>query len=502
MDDNSNISDDAIHRRQTRRDTGGFQHFEEAPTRAIVLVPILSEVHAKQRSASAAGASGQIDGGRDAVIHDPEMRVSEAVGLTEAIGLEVVHAGSVPVPKPRAGELFGPGKVSELAGLMRAEDAEIVVIDHPLTPGQQRNLERAWKRKVVDRTGLILEIFGQRARTKEGKLQVELAHLSWQRTRLVRSWTHLERQRGGVGFMGGPGETQIEADRRQIQERILSIKRELVQVGKTRELHRSGRRRVPYPVVALVGYTNAGKSTLFNRLTGAAVVAKDQLFATLDPTMREIRTEQGRRLILSDTVGFISNLPTSLVAAFRATLEEVIEADVILHVRDMSVADTDAQRDSVLAVLGELGIDVDGPNSPVFEVWNKIDLLDETDQLRLRNRAARYAPENNTSPVMISAVSGQGCERLLTEVDAVLGRSEVDVVAEIAPQDGAALAWLHEHGEIVSRETDDAGVTRVEARLPRPKFGPFSRRLQSCSGPTQLVSPGPVPDDANGVDAG
>ena len=384
-----------------------------------------------------------------------------------------------------------------MAGLLRAENAEIVVIDHPLSPAQQRNLERAWKRKVVDRTGLILEIFGRRARTREGKLQVELAHLSWQRTRLVRSWTHLERQRGGFGFMGGPGETQIEADRRQIQDRITAIKKDLAQVSKTRELHRSGRRRVPYPIVALVGYTNAGKSTLFNRLTGAGVVAKDQLFATLDPTMREIRTEQGRRMILSDTVGFISNLPTSLVAAFQATLEEVTEADIILHVRDISVEDSDAQRDSVLAVLGELGINADAPETPIIEVWNKLDLVSDEERQRLENRAERQARDEIIKPLMVSAVTGRGCGALLSAIDTVLSRFEVRFQARLAPQDGALLSWLHEHGEIVERETDEAGVTLVAARLPRMKFEPFRRRLEKGASGTELVSVSHSAESAN-----
>ena len=294
---------------------------------------------------------------RTAPLHSPQDRLQEATGLAEAIDLNVVDSLLVPVASPRPATLFGSGKVDELKALIAGEDIALVIIDHPVSPIQQRNLERAWNAKVLDRTGLILEIFGRRARTKEGRLQVELAHLSYQKSRLVRTWTHLERQRGGYGFLGGPGEAQIELDRRMIDERIIAIRKDLEVVVRTRELHRQGRRRVPYPVVAIVGYTNAGKSTLFNRITGAGVFAKHQLFATLDPTMREVRLKSGRRIILSDTVGFISDLPTMLVAAFRATLEEVIEADLILHVRDISHPETDNQARDVEAVLADLGID-------------------------------------------------------------------------------------------------------------------------------------------------
>ena len=303
------------------------------------------------------GAEQQSGPSRTAPLHSPQDRLQEATGLAEAIDLDVVDSMLVPVANPRPATLFGTGKVEALKALIAAHNIELVIIDHPVSPIQQRNLERAWNAKVLDRTGLILEIFGRRARTKEGRLQVELAHLSYQKSRLVRTWTHLERQRGGYGFLGGPGEAQIELDRRMIDERIIAIRKDLEVVVRTRELHRKGRRRVPYPVVAIVGYTNAGKSTLFNRITGAQVFAKHQLFATLDPTMREVRLKSGRRIILSDTVGFISDLPTMLVAAFRATLEEVIEADLILHVRDISHAETDSQGRDVEAVLTDLGID-------------------------------------------------------------------------------------------------------------------------------------------------
>ena len=303
-------------------------------------------------------AAGETAGPRSVPpLHSPQDRLAEAIGLAHAIDLDVAEGLTVPVPHPRPSTLFGSGKVEEVRLRVEHEAIELVVVDHTVTPIQQRNLEKAWNAKVLDRTGLILEIFGRRAQTREGRLQVELAHLTYQKSRLVRSWTHLERQRGGAGFLGGPGESQLELDRRLIQDRIDGIREDLTQVVKTRDLHRKGRRKVPYPIVAIVGYTNAGKSTLFNRVTGAAVLAKDQVFATLDPTMREVRLPGGRRIILSDTVGFISDLPTMLVAAFRATLEEVIEADLILHVRDIAHAETDAQAADVEGVLRDLGID-------------------------------------------------------------------------------------------------------------------------------------------------
>ncbi|MES1179920.1 MAG: GTPase HflX, partial [Hyphomicrobium sp.] len=310
-----------------------------------------------------------------APLHSAKDRLAEATSLAEAIDLHIIDRELVPVAAPRPATLFGTGKVEALKVRIAADEIALVVIDHPVTPIQQRNLERAWNAKVLDRTGLILEIFGRRARTREGRLQVELAHLSYQKSRLVRTWTHLERQRGGYGFLGGPGEAQIELDRRMIDERITAIRKELDVVVRTRELHRKGRRRVPYPVVAIVGYTNAGKSTLFNRITGAGVFAKQQVFATLDPTMREVRLQSGRRIILSDTVGFISDLPTTLVAAFRATLEEVIEADLILHVRDIAHAESEAQAADVKGVLGDLGIDMTTSDTRILEVWNKVDLL-------------------------------------------------------------------------------------------------------------------------------
>ena len=397
--------------------------------RAIVLHPYLKQ-----------GAGG---------LRSVEACLDEAVGLARAIDLDVAAAQAVPIAKPRPATYFGSGTVDTLATRVSEEQAGVVVFDGPLTPVQQRNLERAWKCKVIDRTGLILEIFGERARTREGSLQVELAHLSYQRSRLVRSWTHLERQRGGFGFLGGPGETQIEADRRLIDERIVRIKRDLEKVVRTRGLHREARRRVPYPIVALVGYTNAGKSTLFNRLARSAVYAEDQLFATLDPTMRSVRLPSGRTFILSDTVGFVSSLPTGLVAAFRATLEEVLEADLILHVRDIAHPDTEAQKADVLGVLGELGLD-EPRLAAMVEVRNKIDRLDPELRIQQTNRAAR---EPNT--VALSAVSGEGCDTLLDLIDRHMNakRRVLDVSVSLA--DGATIAWLYRKGEVLSRRDDD-----------------------------------------------
>jgi GTP-binding protein HflX len=352
--------------------------------------------------------------------------------------------------------LIGQGAVERLKARIEADDIDVMVIDGALSPVQQRNLELAWRCKVIDRTGLILEIFGERARTREGSLQVELAALTYQRSRLVRSWTHLERQRGGFGFLGGPGETQIEADRRQIDERITRIRRELSRVTRTRGLHRRARQKVPYPVVALVGYTNAGKSTLFNRVSGAEVKAVDQLFATLDPTMRAVDLPSGRTIILSDTVGFVSSLPTMLVAAFRATLEEVLEADLILHVRDIAHPDSDAQKSDVLSVLNELGTPENRLESMV-EVRNKIDLLDAEALQNERNRAAR-----DGNAVLLSAISGENCVSLLNDIDHWLSTSQVVVELSIDLADGEPIAWLYSHGDVLSREDDGkAAILRV-----------------------------------------
>nr|WP_244300752.1 GTPase HflX [Roseibium hamelinense] len=395
----------------------------------------------------------------------PEARLGEAVGLSAAINLEIVSSGVVKINAPKPGTLFGEGKVAELAGIVAAEHLDLVVVDHPLSPVQQRNLERRFACKVIDRTGLILEIFGDRARTKEGKLQVDLAHLMWQKSRLVRSWTHLERQRGGAGFMGGPGETQIEADRRQIQERIIALQKQLEQVRRTRELHRKKRKKIPQPVVALVGYTNAGKSTLFNRLTEADVFAKDLLFATLDPTLRRIKLPYGREVILSDTVGFISDLPTHLVAAFRATLEEVLEADLILHVRDISHPDTDAQAEDVKKTLNDLGVS-GSHGAPIIEIWNKIDALDPAYRQKLLEK------KEGEGPVALSAMTGEGVEQLSARIDAFMAQHDDVFTVRLPVTEGALLAQLYQVSEVLDREDGDEVIV-AEVRVSDKQRGPF-----------------------------
>jgi GTP-binding protein HflX len=396
-----------------------------------------------------------------------EARMAEAVGLAASIGLVVVHEAIFGLRARNPATLLGKGQ-AEMAGAdIASHEVTVAVVDATLTPVQQRNLETAWKCKVIDRTGLILDIFGERARTREGSLQVELAHLDYQRSRLVRSWTHLERQRGGFGFLGGPGETQIEADRRLIGERIVKLKHELEDVRRTRGLHRGARKRVPAPVVALVGYTNAGKSTLFNAMTGAAVMAEDQLFATLDPTMRGLTLPSGRNIILSDTVGFISDLPTELVAAFRATLEEVAEADLILHVRDIAHPDSNAQRGDVTFVLD--GMVKDGTldeawPSRTLEVLNKADLLG----------GVVNVPARDENAVAVSALTGEGLIALLSAIDRRLGSRHVSMHYDIAVEDGAKLAWLYRHGEVVAREDDEA-LVHVEVRLSEADRARFER---------------------------
>lgn len=431
--------------------------------RAAVLEPVL---RVKGRASQARKHSER----------SPEAKLEEACGLAAAIDLDIRLQEIVTVRHAEPATLFGSGKVDEIKQVIADEAIELVVVDHALSPVQQRNLERLWQVKVVDRTGLILEIFGARARTREGRLQVELAHLNYQKSRLVRSWTHLERQRGGRGgrgFLGGPGETQMEIDRRLIQERIESLTRELDSVRRTRALHRHSRARVPYPIVALVGYTNAGKSTLFNRLTGAEVTAQDMLFATLDPTMRELGLPSGGRIILSDTVGFISDLPTDLVAAFRATLEEVVNADLILHVRDIAHADNAAQQTDVESVLTSLGIATDAPDSRVIEVWNKIDLVPAAEREDLGHRARREAH----SPVIVSSLDGEGLAELLALVEKRLALKSHVLEIDIAADQGPLMHWLHENTEIVSRGNGEEGRLAFRVRVDEERRARLLSRL-------------------------
>ncbi|UNE55307.1 GTPase HflX [Bartonella machadoae] len=417
---------------------GGFSSQIEKQVRALVLVPVFRK-----------------NSENDARIRSVSSRVEEALGLACAIRLKVVHYEVVHIFTLRPATLFGKGKVDELTHYISEEDIALTVVDYFLTPVQQRNLEKLWNCKVIDRTALILEIFGDRARTKEGVLQVELAHLSYQKSRLVRSWTHLERQRGGGGFLGGPGETQIEADRRVLQEKIIRIKRELETVIKTRALHREKRKKTSHPVVALVGYTNAGKSTLFNHLSGANVLAKDMLFATLDPTLRKVILPHGKAILLSDTVGFISNLPTHLIAAFRATLEEVVEADLILHVRDMSDLDHRAHAQDVLDVLSSLGIDIDDTEH-ILEVWNKIDLLDEH-----ALRVLQTSMKTRLNPaVMVSALMSDGLDQLLTAIEKRIFGKLQNVECLLRPHEMSLIDWFYANsGEIRQEGHEDGSVT-------------------------------------------
>ncbi len=405
---------------------------------------------------------------RSASLRGPEARLAEAIGLAQALDLEVRDGLVSPLRTTTPATLFGSGKVEELKAYRDAHEADVMVVDDDLTPVQQRNLEKAWDAKVIDRTGLILEIFARRARTREGKLQVELARLAYERSRLVRTWTHLERQRGGFGFLGGPGETQIEADRRLLADRIARLKADLEDVRRTRGLHRASRKRAPFPTVALVGYTNAGKSTLFNRLTRAEVLAQDLLFATLDPTQRLVQLPDGRPAILSDTVGFISDLPHELIEAFRATLEEIQAADVVLHVRDIADAETAAQAADVLAVLKQLDIAADDPR--MLEVWNKLDLVLEADRPELVTRAGRMGER----VVALSAETGEGIDVLLARIAAKVD-DVPEVEADLPAGDGGALAWLYEHGRVVRRDDQNDGGVHVAVRLDDQALGRFER---------------------------
>lgn len=371
--------------------------------------------------------------------------------------------------------------MEELKHLIHDNESELVIVDHSLSPGQQRNLERLWDVKILDRTGLILEIFGRRAATREGRLQVELAHMNYQKSRLVRSWTHLERQRGGQGFMGGPGETQLEADKRQLQTRILSLTKELEKVKKTRELHRKKRKQIPYPIIALVGYTNAGKSTLFNHLTGAKVMAKDQLFATLDPTMRALELPSGTKVILSDTVGFVSNLPTQLVAAFRATLEEVLEANLILHVQDASNPTRDQQKSDVIEILNQLGIEQGDDNAPILEVWNKIDQI-RSDELKNENEnLINRMDEKGNKPFLISAKTGEGGEKLLSAIDGYLEEQEISLDLNLKPTQGIIVNWLYQNGQVTQGKTSTTGDTHYAVTLPKRLAGRLEKMLSTHS---------------------
>ncbi|UXM94089.1 GTPase HflX [Bartonella sp. HY329] len=425
--------------------------------RSLVVVPVVKEDRPQENMPSRSISA----------------RVEEALGLARAIDLDVIVQQTVTLSQVKPATLLGSGKVDELGEIIFDNEIGLAIVDYSLTPVQQRNLEKAWNCKVIDRTGLILEIFGERARTREGTLQVELAHLNYQKGRLVRSWTHLERQRGGGGFLGGPGETQIEADRRLLQDKITRLKRDLEKVVKTRELHRAKRKKTPHPVVALVGYTNAGKSTLFNRITGADVLAKDMLFATLDPTLRRIKFPHGDTVILSDTVGFISNLPTHLVAAFRATLEEVIEADIILHVRDMSDPDNAVHRQDVLDILKGLGVEVDDPER-MIEVWNKVDRLEQAAQEQLQQTAQTAILPS----IPLSAIDGTGIDELTTLIEQRISGKIERISLQLNSNELVLLDWLYRNGRNHQRKDREDGSVKISVDLSSSAYEAFKIRRE------------------------
>lgn len=452
--------------RQATRDAGQSSDVSGSAERALVIVP---EFVRAPEEVTASGVAPR----------SLAARLEEAEGLARAIDLDIVQSGTVKLKKTTPATLFGTGKTEEIAGIVKSDGIGLAIVDTALTPVQQRNLEKSWHCKVLDRTGLILEIFGERARTREGRLQVELAHLNYQKGRLVRQWTHLERQRGGLGKTGGPGETQIEADRRLLQTRILRLEKDLAKVRRTRQLHRSKRKKRPSQVVALVGYTNAGKSTLFNKMTEAGVLAKDMLFATLDPTLRKLRLPLGTDIVLSDTVGFVSDLPTTLVAAFRATLEEVIEADLILHVRDVSDNDHAAQSEDVYSVLEQIGID-ETERGRILEVWNKIDKLEpeSLEAIRATKTGANNpdAPDVAADgPLLVSAVTGQGIDALLKKIEQRLSGELCEVEIELQSSDLSRLPWLYEHANVQSRTDGEDGSVRLQLQMTKARRSELRR---------------------------